>query len=85
MGHSRPLFRLFSSYRTAQLLKNLAASGIRTRIVGAVGENADHYTTTTAQAGCKLTFFIIASYTEVSETVNRPTCKFISDPKTSSS
>ena len=49
MGHSRPLFHLFSPFRTVQLLKNLAASGIRTRIVGAVGENADHYTTTTAQ------------------------------------
>ena len=49
MGHSRPLFQLFSSFRTVQLLKNVAASGIRTRIVRAVGENADHYATTTAQ------------------------------------
>ena len=48
MGHSRPLFHLFSSFRTVQLLKNLAASGIRTQIFGAVGENTDHYTTTTA-------------------------------------
>ena len=48
MGHSRPLFRLFSSFLTVQLLKNLAARVIQTRIVGAVGENADHYTTTTA-------------------------------------
>ena len=39
-------FRLF--LQQVQLLKNLAASGIRTRIFGAVGENADHYTTTTA-------------------------------------
>ena len=46
MGHSRPLFRLFLSFLTVQLLKNLAASGIRTRIVGAVAENADYYTTT---------------------------------------
>ena len=49
MGHSRPLFHLFSSFRAVQLLKNLAASGIRTQIVRAVGKNADHYTTTTAQ------------------------------------
>ena len=48
MGHCRPLFHLFSSFRTVQLLKNLAASKIRTQIVGAVGENADHYTTTAA-------------------------------------
>ena len=48
MGHSRPLFHLLSSFRTVQLLKKLAASGIRTQIVRAVGENADHYTTTTA-------------------------------------
>ena len=41
-------FHLFSSFCTVQLLKNFGASGIRTRIVGAVGENADHYTTTTA-------------------------------------
>ena len=43
MGHSRPLFHLSSSFRTVQLLKNLAASWIRTWIIGAVGENADHY------------------------------------------
>ena len=49
MGHSRPLFLLFLSFRTVQLLKNLAASWIQTRIVGAVGENADHYTTITTQ------------------------------------
>ena len=49
MGHSWPLFHLFSSFRTEQSLKNLAASGIRTWIIGAVGENADHSTTTTAQ------------------------------------
>ena len=49
MGHPRPLFRLFSSFRTVQLLKNLAANGIRTQIDGAVGKNADHYTTTTSQ------------------------------------
>ena len=48
MGHSWPLFHLFLSFCTVQLQKNLAASGIRTRIVGAVGKNADHYTTTTA-------------------------------------
>ena len=39
----------FSSFRTVQLLKNLAASGIQTRIVIAVGKIADHYTTTTAR------------------------------------
>ena len=49
MGNSRPLFRLFSSFLTVHLLKNLAASGIRTRIVGAVVEKADRFTTTTAQ------------------------------------
>ena len=48
-GHSRLPFHLFLSFHTVQLLKNLAASEIRTWIVGAVGENADHYTTTTAQ------------------------------------
>ena len=52
MGHSRPLFRLFSSFLTVQLLKTLAASGIQTRFVGAVGKNADHYTTTTALFKC---------------------------------
>ena len=42
-------FCLFSSFCTVQLLKNLGASRIQTRIVGAEGENADHYTTTTAR------------------------------------
>jgi len=37
MGLARPLVHLFTSFRTVQLLKNLVASGIRTRIVGAVG------------------------------------------------
>ena len=48
-------FRLFLSFRTVQLLKNLAASGIRTRIIGTVDENADHYTTTTAHSSLSLT------------------------------
>ena len=61
MGHSRPLFHLFLSFHTVQLLKNLAASGIRTRIVRAEGENADHYTTTTAQALGNLLFAVLLS------------------------
>ena len=48
MVHSQSLFHLFLSFRTVQLLKNLAASGIQTWIVRAVGENADHNTTTMA-------------------------------------
>ena len=49
-GHSRPLFVYFRLFRTVQLLKNLQASRIWTRIVGAVGENTDHYTTTMVQS-----------------------------------
>ena len=46
---TRPLFHLFSTFRTVQLLKNLAASRIRTLILGDVGKNADHYTTTSSR------------------------------------
>ena len=46
MGQSRPLFHLFPSFRTVSTLKNLAASGDRTRIFGVEGRNADHKTTT---------------------------------------
>ena len=49
--HSRHIFCLYLSFRTVQLLKNLAASLIQTPITREVGGNADHYTTITTQAG----------------------------------
>ena len=39
MGQPRPLFQLFSSFRTTNIW---VASGIRTRIFRAVGESTDH-------------------------------------------
>ena len=41
------------------MTENLVASGVRTRIVGAVGENADHYTNTTALPTTFLIYLLI--------------------------
>ena len=50
VGHPRPLFPsiFVFSHSTNTEKMFLVVSWDRTRIVGAVGENADHYTTTTA-------------------------------------
>ena len=49
MGHSLPLLNLFSffSHNFTQQ-QTVDSSGIRTRIVGVEGKQADHLTTTTA-------------------------------------
>ena len=49
MGRTRPLFVYFRSFQT-QLLqkKKLAFGGIRTRIVGVIGKQADQLYTTMA-------------------------------------
>ena len=51
MGHPRPLFLIyFRSFQTIYRIKTVDFSVIRTRIVWVEGEQADHLTTTKAQA-----------------------------------
>ena len=49
MGQPRPLLIYFRSFRQQFCSKMLDFSGIRTRIVGLEGDQADHLTTTKAQ------------------------------------
>jgi hypothetical protein len=42
MGHLQPLFNLFSSFQTVEILKNFAPSWDRTLIFGVESQNADH-------------------------------------------
>ena len=49
MVRSRPLFAYFQSCQTIYQTKTVDFSGIRTQVIGAEGDYADHLTTTTAQ------------------------------------
>ena len=62
MGHPRPLFVYFRSFR----IENVDFSGIRTRIVGIEGEHADHFAVNTAlpfELSLMFIFFLYQSFT----------------------
>ena len=56
MGHSWPLFRLFSSFSNILKNKSCRLSRIWTWIAGVECKHAEHLTTTTARGQAKVTF-----------------------------